>query len=521
MVRLGAQLLDLLRIGVDLDLALVDDGVVLALDLGVEHFADVLGAEARLIRRLADADADHVALAGVHDAFDAVQEAVELALEHALEVALHGLAGDLDDVRDRDLRADFELVEVRALQRDAVILDLVRFLGANQLDAVHAGAVHLDLHVLLADDLALVGGGEGDRDVDVRDLDLDIARLERGVDPVLGVGIDDQRLRHGPHVVGVVGDDREAHLDRAGAAGDGDVIDRRVGIDEREDALHGVLVEGVVIAGLGRAENHRRASDQRDDVTDRPDVRTDRHTAHAETGRHARFVDLIDDAADHKHEDAAGLIALHGLNRFFHARRRADHDDEAGDVARDQRNAQFANFRVGEVTMILGALVGCRAAGILARFDDFRRHRGSDAGGEDRLRAVFTRHHGADIGEHGLQFVQLGDLFAEVGIDAGEVIGGVGHGHGRVFAQLGDDGVDFVLRLEVHLIGATEYSIKQSHLCFHSFHDSFFVVVRPLMRTRPEEPGRLAAGQMPSAARFSSMRSIMRSPSFSMSCSTV
>ena len=97
-----------------------------------------------------------------------------------------------------------------------------------------------------------------------------------------------------------------------------------------------------------------------------------------EAGRHARFVDLIDDAADHKHEDAAGLIALHGLNRFFHARRRADHDDEAGDVARDQRNAQFANFRVGEVTMILGALVGRRGAGILARFDDFRRHRGSD-----------------------------------------------------------------------------------------------------------------------------------------------
>jgi hypothetical protein len=85
----------------DADLALVDDGVELGLDLGVEHLADVAQAEAGLVVGLVDAHADHVALAGVHDALDAVEELVDLALEDGLEVGLHGLAVDLDQCRRR------------------------------------------------------------------------------------------------------------------------------------------------------------------------------------------------------------------------------------------------------------------------------------------------------------------------------------------------------------------------------------------------------------------------------------
>ena len=65
----------------DLDLALVNDGVELGLDLGIQHFADVLELEACLEISLADTDTDHVALAGVHQALDAVEEVVNLALD--------------------------------------------------------------------------------------------------------------------------------------------------------------------------------------------------------------------------------------------------------------------------------------------------------------------------------------------------------------------------------------------------------------------------------------------------------
>ncbi len=69
---MGAKLLILLRIHHDGDLALVHHGVELALDLGVEDLADVAELEARLEVGLADPDADHIPLAGVHDALDAV-----------------------------------------------------------------------------------------------------------------------------------------------------------------------------------------------------------------------------------------------------------------------------------------------------------------------------------------------------------------------------------------------------------------------------------------------------------------
>ena len=233
-------------------------------------------------------------------------------------------------------------------------------------------------------------------------------------------------------------------------------------------------MEGVRVAGLGGAEDHRRAGDQRDDVADGPDVRADRHAAHAETGAHAGGVHLIDDAADHEDEDTAGLIALDGLHGLFNARRGADHDDEAGDVAGDQRNAQLTHFRVGEVAVILRSLVGGGGAGVFAGFDHFRAARGGDAGIEDGLGAILAAHHGAQLAQRFLQLAQLGDLLAQIGVDAGQEVSGVGHGHRGVLAQFGDGGVQLGFRFEVHLIGATEYSIKQSHLFSHSFHDQFF-----------------------------------------------
>ena len=261
-VRSGAQSLVRLVADDDLDLALVNNGVEFGLDLRVQDFADVAEAEARLKVGLVDTDTDHVALAGVHQTLNAVQELVDLTLEDRLKVGLHGLAGDLDGVGQGDLAADGDLVHLGAFDGDLVILDLGGILGDDQLEAVLAGAVDLDLHIALADDLALKGGGVGHGNVDVRDLELDAAGFDGGVDPVLGVLVDDQALRNGPHIVGVVRDDGEAHLDGAGAAGHGDVGHGGIGVDEGVDAVEGVAVEAVPVAGLDRAEDHRRTDDE-------------------------------------------------------------------------------------------------------------------------------------------------------------------------------------------------------------------------------------------------------------------
>ena len=448
----------------DADLALVNDRVKLGLDLGVEHFADVAELEAGLEISLADTDADHVALAGVHQAFHAVEEGVDLTLEDRLKVGLHGLACDLDGVAHGDLGADRDLVDFGAFDHDLVILDLGGVLRGDKLEAVLAGAVDLDLHIALADDLALKCGGEGDGDIDLRDLQLDAAGLNGGVDPVLGVIIDDEGLRNGPHIVVVVGDDREAQLDGAGAAGDSDVIDGLIGVDECVDAVEGVLVEALDVARLDGAEDHGCAHDQRNDMADGPDLFADGNDtdgeAHGKTGFHS----LLDDAADQEDENAAGLVALDRLDRFLGGGSRPDHDDEAGDIAGDKGNAQLTDLCVGEMAVIVRALVRGLGLDIFAGFDHFSGDGGADAGLEDGVGARLTQHHGLDVGQSILQLAGRGDLLADVGIDAGAEIRGGGKRQRSVAADFSHDLVHFFLGLGEHLVRAVEDAVKQ---CLH------------------------------------------------------
>ena len=57
-----------------------------------------------------------------------------------------------------------------------------------------------------ADDLALESGGEGHGDVDVGDLQLDVASLQRGGVPLGSIQLLDQGLGNTEHVLGLVGD---------------------------------------------------------------------------------------------------------------------------------------------------------------------------------------------------------------------------------------------------------------------------------------------------------------------------
>ncbi len=251
----GTEFLVLLGIHHDLHLALVHNSLKLALDLGVQHLAQVTELEARLKVRLADPDADHVTLTGVHDTFDAVDPGVDLPLHDGLEVGLHGLAGHFHGVAERNLGAHGDVVDFGSHDLDLVILHLGGFLGLDQLEAVHPGAVHFHLHVAPADDFAFEGGGEGHGNVDVGDFQLDVPGLQRGGVPLFGVQLLNQGLGNPEHVFGFVGDNGEAQTDSAGAVGDNLVRQGLVGVDKGLHTVHGVLRQGLEVAGLDVAED--------------------------------------------------------------------------------------------------------------------------------------------------------------------------------------------------------------------------------------------------------------------------
>ena len=118
--------------------------------------------------------------------------------------------------------------------------------------------------------------------------------------------------------------------------------------------------------------------------------------------------------------------------------------------------------------MVDGALIGGLAAGVLAGLDDLGGNGGGHAGGEDGGGAVFPGEHGLDIGQDGLELPEIGDLFAQIGIDTGQIVGRGGQVERRGLSQLGDDGVDLRLRLGEHLVRTAEYTFKKCHM-FHPF----------------------------------------------------
>ena len=223
-------------------------------------------------------------------------------------------------------------------------------------------------------------------------------------------------------------------------------------------------MEALDVARLDGAEDHGRADDQRDDVADRPDLFADRNNTDGEAHGQTGFNSLLDDAADQEDENTAGLIALDGLDSFLGGRSRPDHDDEAGDIAGDKGNAQLTHFRVGEVAVVVRALVRGLGLDILARFDHLSGDGGADAGLEDGVGARLAEHHGLDVSQSVLQFAGGGDLLADVRIDTGAEVSGGGKGEGGVTADLGHDFVNFFLGLGEHLVRAVEDAVKQ---CLH------------------------------------------------------
>ena len=462
LVGSGAEGSVLLGIDHDGDLALVHNGLKLALDLGVQHFAQMLELEAGLKVGLGDTDTDHVALTGVHNALDAVDPGVHLTLHDGLEVGLHGLAGDFHGVAQGDLGADGDLVNLGAVHNDLVVFHLGSVPGLHQLEAVHTGAVHFHLHVAAADDLALESGGEGHGDVDVGDLQLDVASLQRGGVPLGSIQLLDQGLGNTEHVLGLVGDNGEAKADSAGAVGDDLIGQGLVSVDKRLDAVHGVLGQRGEVAGGHVTEDQRGTDGHGDNVDNGLHFVAQRHHADVLAQLHAGVEAVLDGVAGEGDQNTLCLIGLgqsHSLGGVFRA---ADDNGNAGDVAGDQRHAQITDEGVGQVAHFrLG--IRLRAVQVLQRFQKLGAQSGCNAAFKGVVEAVVAGHLGLDGVHGGLHLTQSGDLHAGDAVVTGQAVSGAGERYRLAFAVSSDGLINGGYSTGVVVVVAAKNSFKKCH----------------------------------------------------------
>ena len=444
------------------DLAAVHHRVELVHDHVVQDLAEVVHPQALVIGVVGDADAELVALAGVHHALHVVEPGVDLPLDDGLEVLLHLGAGHLDVGGQGVLH--LAAVDVGAHQGDLVVLHLVHVPHGHQLAGGVLAGPELHLHIRLADDLALKGGGEGHGDGQLLDLDLDAPEGQGVLDGLAVVAHILQSAGNLEVADVLVHDDGEAQGDGAGAGGDHHLVEGPEGVDKGGDTLLGVLQQARQVAGLDVAEDQGRPDGHGDHVDDAGDVVAQGHHTELQAHLHALGQGLLDAVADHEGEDALGLVVLDHLGHVLGVVGLAQHHGHAGDVAGDQGHAQGADDGVGNEADagVLG--VGVRAAQVLQSLDDLSPHGGGKARVEGLGDVVLVGDQALEDVHTGGQVPQGLHLHAGGGVDGGEEVGGVGEGNRGVGAVLGDGVVHGPLREARHGIGT---GIDQISQCAH------------------------------------------------------
>jgi len=430
------QLLGLGRVGDQGDLTLIHNGVELIHNHMVQHLAEVLHAQALVKGVVGHADAQQVALAGVHHALHVVEPCVDLTLDDRLEVGLHLLAVHLD----KGAHGIFQIagVDVRADQRDLVILHLVGILHQDQLAGGVLGGPELSLHVGLADDLALERGGEGHGDGQFLGLDLDVAQLQRALH---GLAVIQHGLQRAGHLILAQVDVHhhgEAQRDGAGTGGDHHAVDGAEGVDEGGHALLGIGQQAGQVAGLHVAEDQRRADGHGDNVDDGGHVMTQRDHAELKTHLHAALGALLDDVAHHEGHDALALVVLDHLNNVLGIVRLAQHNGHAGDIAGDQRHAQRTDDGVGNEADAGLVFVGVGTVDVFQSLKNFRADSGSKAGVQRLTQILLIGDQALEHAHAGGQVAQSLDLYAGGSVNGGEKVCGIGEGNLLVCAVLGN-----------------------------------------------------------------------------------
>ena len=177
----------LVLVGVDGNLHLVHNGAEVRVKTSVKNLSEVLEVEALLRRRLADADPGDVPLAYVLHSRGGVEEVVDLAFQHRLEVLLHLAPGHLHHDAQVHGPAHLHVLEAGADDLDLVILDLVQRLHVKIFEGTRVLAAELDPHIGSAHPLALEGGTVGHGDGHLGDLNLHSPHLDASLHQPAGL----------------------------------------------------------------------------------------------------------------------------------------------------------------------------------------------------------------------------------------------------------------------------------------------------------------------------------------------
>ena len=442
------------------DLALVHHGGELVHNHIVQHLAEVLHPQALVVGVVGDADAELVALAGVHHALHVVEPGVDLPLDDGLKVLLHLRAVDLDIGGQGVLH--LAAVDVGAVHHDPVVLHLGGIPHGHQLAGGVLAGPELHLHVRLADDFALEGGGEGHGDGQLLHLDVDVPQGQGALAGLSVIQLGLQRAGDLEVADVLVHDHREAQGDGARACGDHHGVQSAEGVDEGGDAVLGVFEEARQVAGLDVAENEGGADGHGDHMNNAGHVMAQGHHAKLQAHLHALLQGLLDALADHKGEDALGLVILDHIGHVLGIVRLAQHHGHAGDVPGDQGHAQGTDDGIGHEPDAGVFGVGFAAAHVFQSLDDLRAHGGGKARVQGRADVVLIGDEALQNAHTGGQVAQGLHLHAGSGVDGGEEVGGVGESHRRIRAVLGDGVVDGSLGQARHGVGTAIDQISQS-----------------------------------------------------------
>ena len=161
---------------------------------------------------------------------------------------------------------------------------------------------------------------------------------------------------------------------------------------------------------------------------------------------------LLNDVADHEGHDALGLIILDDLGDIFAVFCLAQNDGHAGDIARDQRNAEGTDDGIGHEADAGNCclLIGFLRLGELEALDDLSADSGGQTGIERLPQILLIGDEALENADAGGQIAQRFDLDAGGCVDGGEEIRSIGEGNGMVRAVFFNGAVDCTLGQASH-----------------------------------------------------------------------
>jgi len=325
-----------------------------------------------------------------------------------------------------------------------VVLNLVHTLRKHELTGGILGRPELDLHVGLADDLALEGRCERNRNRKLLGLDLNAAQLERLFDGLVVVKTALQRARNLIFAKVNVDHDREAQCDRARACGDDDIVDRTERIDERGNTLFRVGKKARQIARLHIAEDQSRADGDGHNVDDSRHVMAQRDDAELKAHLHTGVCALLDDVADQEGHNALRLVVLDDLRRILAVFGLAEHDGHTGDIARNQRHAERADDGIGHEADAGNscALIALLGLDKLEALEDLRADCCRQTGVQRLPEILLIGNQALEHANTGRKIAERFHLHAGCRIDRGEEISSIGEREFLVCAIFGNCIVD-------------------------------------------------------------------------------